>query len=133
MRLLEKTKDGGSESPVEAYFLFESKRFGSIALLKFNEGGRENFHTHAFNAYTWFLWGDLTEQKYCTYDHQYKRSWKPKFTSRDNNHRVYAWSTSWCFTIRGPWVRTWTEHTPSGEKITLGHGRIVLNEEYYKS
>ena len=36
MKLLNKAKDGGSESPVDAYFLFENKHVGSIALLKFN-------------------------------------------------------------------------------------------------
>jgi len=47
MRLFQKAKDGGPESPVDGYFLIEIKSLFSIALLKFNNGGRENYHTHA--------------------------------------------------------------------------------------
>lgn len=56
---LVKKKDGGPESPVDAYFLVELKGLFSIALLKFNKGCREAFHSHAFDAWTWFLSGDL--------------------------------------------------------------------------
>ena len=64
MRALSKTKDGGPKSSVEAYFLFEIKSIGSIALLKFNKGGRKEFHTHAFNALTWFIASSLKEEMY---------------------------------------------------------------------
>ena len=55
MKLFSKCKDGGKESPVDGYFLIECKGLFSVALLKFNKGGREAYHTHAFDAYTWFL------------------------------------------------------------------------------
>ena len=58
MRALSKTKDGGPKSSVEI------KSIGSIALLKFNKGGRKEFHTHAFNALTWFIAGSLKEEMY---------------------------------------------------------------------
>jgi len=130
MKLFNKSKDGGSESPVDAFFLFEIKSIGSIALLKFNEGGREAFHTHAFNAFTWFLTGDLVEETLDT-EHNtisyyfYRRSLLPKLTHREKNHRVYAYKTSWCFTIRGPWSDTWTEDT-GHEHTVLTHGRKVI-------
>lgn len=130
MKILKRCKDGGPDSPVEAYFLLEIKSLCSIALLKFNEGGREAFHTHAFNALTWFLWGDMieesknTEYNYTNY-YFYRRSLFPKLTHREKNHRVYAYKTSWCFTIRGPWVSNWTEDNDT-HHTTLTHGRKIL-------
>lgn len=122
MKIFKRSKDGGPESPVDAFFLIESKRLGSIALLRFNQGGREAFHTHAFNAWTWFISGDLVEQDIDGSFRPYTRSIIPKRTSRAKNHRVRAYKTSWCFTIRGPWASTWTE-TVNGELIVLTHGR----------
>ena len=127
MRFFQKAKDGGPNSPVDAFFLFEIKSFASIALLRFNEGCRESYHTHAFNAWTWFLAGDLEEENYGAPSRKYKRSFFPKLTKRDDNHRVKAYKTSWCFTIRGPWKDTWTE-TKDGKEITLTHHRIIVKE-----
>lgn len=132
MRLFQKTKDGGPESPVDAFFLFESKRLGSVALLRFNKGGREAYHTHAFHALTWFFSGDLTEENYDGTERIYRRSLIPKFTSRTKNHRVRADSTSWCFTVRGPWNKTWTEH--KDDRLTMfGWGRKVLSQKQIES
>lgn len=129
MRVLTKTKDGGPKSPVEAYFLFELKSIGSIALLKFNKGGREEFHTHAFNALTWFICGSLTEEIYSGNKKRYYRSMFPKITLRNHNHRVIANKTSWCLTIRGPWKSSWTED--SHDSTTLfTHNRRVLSVRY---
>ena len=127
MRLLTKAKDGGPESPVDGYFLFEIKSLCSVALLKFNAGQRENFHTHAFNALTWFLTGDLQEEDFNGSTYTYRRGLMPKLTLREKNHRVKAYRDSWCLTLRGPWADTWTEDTK--EKTTvLTHGRKVLRE-----
>lgn len=126
MKFLSKTKDGGPESPVDAFFLFEVKSLGSIALLRFNTGNREAYHTHAFHALTWFLSGDIVEQDISGTLKPYKRSIFPKITTRNKNHRVIANCTSWCLTIRGPWKSTWTEDTDKAT-VTLTHGRKVVN------
>jgi len=131
MKFLTKTKDGGPESPVDAYFLFEIRSLCSVALLKFNKGCREAHHTHAFNAFTWFISGDMYEEKLYNGNLEYtpyNRSFLPKITRREKNHRVIADKTSWCFTIRGPWNKTWTEDH-NGVITTLTHGRIVINAE----
>ena len=128
MRLFSKVKDGGPESPVNAYFLFELKSFGSIALLRFNKGTREAFHTHAFNALTWFLLGSMEEEIFKGSSKKYKVSFIPKLTKRTDNHRVKADKTSWAVTIRGPWAETWTEDTP--DKTTVfAHGRRIVEEK----
>jgi hypothetical protein len=130
MRTIQKAKDGGPKSPVDAFFLVEIKWLFSIALLRFNIGGREEFHTHAFHALTWFLWGGLVEEEYrAETPYRYRRSLWPKFTPRSKNHRVRADKTSWCLTLRGPWAKTWTEHTEAGSKTTFGWGRRILNVE----
>ncbi len=129
MKFFTWAKDGGPESPVDAFFLFEIKSVCSIAVLRFNPGRREAFHTHAFNAWTWFIGGDLVEE-YLTdeglveYNH-YERSLLPKVTLRNRNHRVLALDTSWCLTVRGPWADTWTEDTDTHHTV-LTHGRKII-------
>lgn len=123
-----KAKDGGPKSPVNGYFLFEIKNFASIALLKFNKGCREEYHTHAFNAFTWFVCGSLIEENIDGSKYIYKQSIFPKITLKNKNHRVFANKDSWCFTIRGPWDKTWTETSENLDKITiLTNGRNIVN------
>lgn len=126
MRLFEKVKDGGSNSPVDAYFIIECKWLFSIAFLKFNKGGRESYHTHAFNAITWFISGDLTEYDVDGSVYKYKRNLIPKITLKNKNHRVYAKTDSWCLTIRGAWDSTWTEYVSKTNMSTrFTHGRNI--------
>ena len=128
MKIFTKMKDGGPDSPVEGYFLFEIKGLFSVAILKFNQGGREAFHTHAFNALTWFIKGAMVEEDVDGSFRVYARSLLPKFTSRNKNHRVRATEDSWCFTLRGPWAKTWTETVKGvvlGQVTTYEHGRVV--------
>lgn len=125
-----KTKDGGPDSPVDAYFLIEMKGLFSIALLKFNKGSRESYHSHAFNALTWFIKGDLFEEDLHTPDgflYRYTRSWLPKYTPKAKTHRVIAHEDSWCLTLRGSWQSTWTEYNEKlDESIILLQGRKVI-------
>lgn len=127
MKFFTKSKDGGPESPVDAYFFFEIKSLCTVALLCFNKGTREAFHTHAFNALTWFISGSLVEQDADGSHHIYRRKWLPKLTRRTKNHRVIADRTSWCFTIRGPWSSTWTEDTETHHTV-LTHGRKIVEQ-----
>ena len=125
---------------MDAYFLFEIKGLCSIALLKFNKGSRENFHSHAFNAFTWFLFGDMMEERFIGKSGQqpiiehtrYKFGLKPKFTSKENLHRVVAHKTSWCLTIRGRWDKTWMEYNLETDTIqVLEHGRNVIETKKF--
>lgn len=125
MRIFEKSPDGGKNSGVTAYFLFESKRFGSVALLRFNKGTREAFHSHAFNALTWWLTGSVTEVIFCGESRKWFPSFKPKLTKRDCFHKIVAEEVTWALTIRGHWCDNWQEHR-EGETFTLTHGRKVV-------
>ena len=125
MKILCSAPDGGDNSGVKAYFLFESKRFGSVALLRFDKGTREAFHSHAFNALTWWLRGSVTERHVDGSVCGWKPSVKPKLTKRSCFHRVEAHETTWALTLRGPWCDTWLE-LRRGETVTLTHGRVEL-------
>ena len=132
MRLFQKSKDGGPKSPVDAYFLCEFKGLFSVALLKFNKGKREQYHTHAFNALTWFIKGGLVEQKFEGGLYNYERSLLPKFTPRENNHRLINYKDSWCITLRGPWKKHWTETDESCKvHTTFTHSRQIVGTENY--
>ena len=129
MRILQKAKDGGPDSPVDAYFLIEWKGLFSIALLKFNKGFRNAFHTHAFNAWTWFLKGNMREETYnSNTNYVYSRELLPKFTPREKNHRVIALEDSWAITFRGPWNSIWTEDE-NGVRTTLTNNRQVVRRD----
>lgn len=128
-QLFTKSRDGGPSSPVDGYFLIEMKSLFSIALLKFNKGGREEFHTHAFDAFTWFLSGEMIEEDFNGTAYKYQRSWMPKFTRISKNHRVKAARDSWCLTIRGPWQDTWTEDSiVDNTTTTFTHNRVILGK-----
>lgn len=128
--------DGGPNSGVKAYCLIEWKRFFSICLLKFKDGTREAFHSHAFNALSWVIKGKFVEERYYDYGYGYEGevikkkylpSLFPKFTSRNNVHRVNSIGETWVFSIRGPWKDTWVEYrNDQKEKVTLTHMRNIV-------
>jgi hypothetical protein len=125
MKILFGAKDGGPESRVWMWGI-ESKRFGSVLLLKFAAGSREAFHTHAFNAVSWVLRGGLKEYVLPrAHVVQYTPSLRPIVTRRDRFHMVSGQATAtWAITLRGPWVGAWHEFLPRANRfITLTHGR----------
>ena len=135
-RMFSVRSDGGKDSGVTAYFLIEWKPIISIAILHFKPGTREAYHTHAFNALTWWLKGKVTEAKLnaafngkgellnqggdITKD--YKPSFKPKFTARSNFHKVIAHEDTYALTFRGPWHNQWMEFN-NKKIVNLTNGR----------
>mgnify|MGYP001575993171 CR=1 FL=1 len=57
MKLFYYGKDGGPESHVWGFWLIEAKSLFSIVLLRFENGTREAYHSHAFNSLSWVLRG----------------------------------------------------------------------------
>lgn len=128
MKLLQCAKDGGPNSTVTGFFLIEIKSLFSIVFLRFGEGTRENFHSHAFNAFTWWLKGFVTEYHKDGRVLYWKASIKPKYTPRRCFHKIYADKPAYAFSIRGPWASSWKEFNPNTNKtITLAHGRKVVS------
>lgn len=128
MKLFHKAKDGGPDSKVTGYWLIESKKFFSIVLLRFDKGSREVMHTHAFNAVSWVLWGELLE-KMPLKAVSYTPSIYPIYTAKNRLHQVFGIANkTWVLSFRGPWSDTWKEVFPaSQEEITLTHGRVIVN------
>lgn len=133
MKFLSKGKDGGPESTVTGYWLIEVKWLFSIALLRFDSGSRDAYHSHAFNCLSWVLRGRLLEWFHAgAYGGAYvartlRSSWIPFITRRETFHRVVSQGTTWVFTLRGPWAKQWREFDPrTGEFSTLEDGRVVV-------
>jgi len=124
MKILRWEKDGGPESRVHGLFLIEIKSLFSIVLLRFADGSRDAYHTHAFDAVSWVLRGRLDEYLVddsgpCTY----LPSATPVVTPRDRFHRVVSKGTTWVLSFRGPWSDTWFEKTTARGTYALTHGR----------
>lgn len=132
MKFLRVGKDGGPKSTVTGYWLIEIKWLFSIVLLRFDNGSRDEFHSHAFNSLNWVLKGFVKE--YTIDDtgdvdnlHGYQRSIKPIVTRRSRFHRVVSQGTTWVLSIRGPWSKTWREYDPKNHEFsTLTHGRVAV-------
>lgn len=133
MKLLHIAKDGGKESTVWGFWLVEWKRLFSAALLCFEHGSREAYHSHAFNSISWVLKGSLEEDEmpregdcYWTV-RRYAPSLRPIFTPRNCMHKVTSVGRTWVLTFRGPWARTWREWLPDEDRfVTLASGRRVV-------
>jgi hypothetical protein len=130
VKLFSYGKDGGPNSTVWGYWLIEWKSLFSIALLCFENGSREAYHSHAFNAISWLLKGRLFEMEVSDVDNFpyqagtiYTPSLWPIVTPRKKFHKVRSTGRSWVLTFRGPWNDTWQEHI-DGEEIILTHGRM---------
>ena len=130
------SKDGGAESHVYAYGL-ELKSLFSVLVLRFEDGTRDAYHSHAFDAVSWVLSGELVETAYTNdaptgvaVDIHTPRV-APIVTLRETFHRVRSVGRTWVLSLRGPWADTWTESVPSREgryiPRTLTHGRRVVN------
>ncbi len=132
MKFFSVSSDGGKKSGVRGLFIIEIKSLFSIVILKFNKGSRENYHSHAFNALTWFITGRMTEHSLDGAVCEYKHSWRPKITLKSKIHKVYANETSYAVSFRGPWENTWQEvNSNTKEIITLTKGRKEVNREIY--
>lgn len=127
MKLLQLSKDGGPQSTVAGFFITEVKRLFSVAVLRFANGSREAFHSHAFHSVSWVLRGKLTEHMIDGTVNVYKPSIIPVITKRSTFHKVVSEGTTWVLTFRGPWVSRWREYLPDKNKfLTLTHGRKIV-------
>lgn len=124
MKLFKMMKDGGPLSKVWGYFLVDIKPAFSVVFLKFIDGSREAYHSHAFGAISWVLRGRIDEHDISGTLTSYTPSWKPIYTPRDRFHKVVSRGTTWAISFRGPWSDNWKEYLPDQDRtITLTHGR----------
>ena len=135
MKLFRIAKDGGSASNVTGYWLIEWKSVFSIALLRFKKGSRDAYHSHAFNAVSWVLYGELLEKTLVdgnVFTKSLKPSFTPVITPRDQTHQVHGISSNtWALTFRGPWSETWKEvfiFEANSKEVILTNGRKIIHE-----
>lgn len=137
MKLFKVSKDGGPDSNVTGFFLIEIKSLFSIVLLRFTNGSRDVFHSHAFNSLSWILRGRLSEsrlvdiRKHPTGFAQtvFRPSIFPIWTSRTNIHKVSSVGTTYVISFRGPWEYFWQEVDFKTRIVTtLKHGRRIVTE-----
>ena len=126
MKFFEMSSDGGKSSGVTGFWLVEMKSFFSVVILRFSPGSREAFHEHAFNAWTWWLKGEVTEEFTDGTVKYWKPSFKPKYTPRNCFHRIISKDFTYAISFRGPWHDTWREKVNS-TVTTLTHGRNVVS------
>jgi hypothetical protein len=130
MKIFSYGKDGGLKSVVWGLWLIEMKKLFSIALLCFENGSREAFHSHAFWSISWILSGRLEEHQMDGTIRVFKPSLIPVIIPRDNFHKVFSFGRTWALTFRGPWAKTWKEFIPeTGEYVTLSSGRKIVKVE----
>lgn len=131
MRFLSKRYDGGKDSGVNGFWMVEIKNLFSIVLLKFNPNDRENHHSHAFNALTFWLKGEVVEERLhpdlTGKSYKLFKAGNIKYTPRHNIHKVHCTSPAWALCFRGPWNKTWIEYSElTDTTTTLTHGRVIL-------
>jgi hypothetical protein len=128
MKICRKAKDGGPDSNVTGYWLIEWKTVFSIVLLRFSEGSREAYHTHAFDAVSWIIKGEMHEYSLLPETKTVlKPSILPIFTPKKRLHKVYGVAkNTWALSFRGPWSKYWYEYFDNGKVVTLTHGRKIV-------
>lgn len=127
MKFLWNDKDGGPESKGWIWGL-EIKSLFSILVVRFLQGTRPVYHTHAFSAISWLFAGGLKEETLGYGSKKYFSSFIPIWTPWHRYHQVAGIpAQSWAITFRGPWRKTWTEYNPATQTaITLAHGRKIV-------
>ena len=128
MKFFQTCYDGGKDSGVTGYWLCEIKWLFSIVLLHFKRGSRENYHSHAFNAYSFYISGEVEEYHLDGSTIVWKPSFTPKITPRSTFHKIHALRDTWCLSFRGPWSTVWCEYSPTNKQYTvLTHARQVVS------
>ena len=122
---LHHSKDGGPKSRVEGWFA-KSKAFVTLALLKFHEGTREAYHSHAFDCISLILGPGRLEETFLDGRQRTHRPGKILITLRSDFHQVRSVGTTYVLTLRGPWSRTWLEQDEDRRILHLTHGRRIV-------
>jgi hypothetical protein len=128
MKFFKKAKDGGPDSTVTGYWLVEIKSLFSIVLMRFDDGSRDEFHSHAFNSINWVLRGRVQEVRLGEGILEHEPSPIPVVTRQGTFHRVISIGTTWVLGIRGPWAPNWLEYDADNQTLMkLEHGRGAVN------
>jgi len=121
------------DQKVSQFVIFECKWLFSIIIFYFHKsnGSQDRYHTHAFNALSFKLFGKYSEyvlddEKTGAY-HIQERKNVIQYFPRDSYHKIG--NSTGCSTIllSGPWYKTWKEYKDN--KITRYYWNRFLNNE----
>ncbi len=115
------------------YTLIEHKGFFSVILYYFKgDGWQDRFHSHAFHAVSFKIFGTYNERKLLDsssgqYSERTRKSFI-KFFPKSSFHMLGK--SNGCLTIlfSGPWEKTWKEYK-DGKEVELNWNRVRKNIE----
>ena len=121
------------EGHVRQYTVFENKYLFSIIFYKWNVVDQIRFHTHAFNAYAFLLWGTYDEKvltRYGISDRTVDQWLKPRYLPKNYCHCIgYAKPNTMTLVITGKWQDTWREYFPDTDTwVTYSWGRNKIKK-----
>lgn len=115
---------------VSQFVIFECKFLFSIIVFYFHksESSQDRFHTHAFNALSFKIFGEYSEyildnEKTGEF-HIERRIQFFKYFPRDSYHKIGNSNGCATLLLSGPWKRTWKEYI-SGEIVEYDWGREI--------
>ena len=113
---------------VSQFVFFECKYFLSLIFFYFHKSddSQDRFHTHAFNAISFKLFGEYTEyilDSEETGDYHVKRRENIiQYFPRDSYHKIGNSNGCGTILISGPWKKEWKEYI-NGNIVKYGWGR----------
>lgn len=115
---------------VSQFVIFECKYLFSIIIFYFHksESSQDRFHTHAFNALSFKLFGEYSEYILDNEEtgefHLERRTQFFKYFPRDSYHKIGNSNGCATLLLSGPWKRTWKEYI-SGSVVEYDWGREI--------
>lgn len=121
--------------PIHQFVIFECKYIGSLVFFWFHKSDlvQDRFHTHAFNAVSFKLFGSYEEHVLESEDSAKvrieERTSVIKYFPRDSYHAIGK-SKNGCLTllVSGPWKRTWKEWI-AGEVKIYSWNRVEVSDK----
>ena len=115
LTLFKKNRFEFGDQHVNQYVIFECKYLFSIIIFYFEKsnGSQDRYHTHAFNALSFKLFGEYTEYELIDEHSEAftikRRTQIFKYFPRNSYHKIG--NSNGCITVllSGPWNKTWKE------------------------
>lgn len=109
------------------FVVFEHKRLFGILFFYFKGAYQDRFHTHAFNAMSFKLFGTYIEG---ILDDNFKISYINrdkvfKYFPRDCYHSINDSKGCLTLLIQGPWRKTWKEYKNGKEVVLTWHRKEI--------
>ena len=117
------------DQPVSQFVIFEWKHLFSIIIFYFHKsnGSQDRFHTHAFNAISFKIFGEYTEYMLLSEssgDYTTRRRTQFfRYFPRNSYHKIGNSNGCCTLLLSGRWKKEWKEYTNEGKIISYTWGR----------